>query len=46
VLVWFLFPKKDEEERLLARYQAEDADPEDRLEGVMRSAPRKSAMAP
>jgi len=25
VLVFFLFPRKDEEERLLAQYHAEDA---------------------
>ena len=27
VLVWFMFPKKDEEQRELARYQAEDTAP-------------------
>ena len=27
VLVWFLFPKRDEEQRLLAGYEAEDAAP-------------------
>ena len=32
LLVFFMFPKRDEEQRLLAGYAAEDAEPAEELE--------------